>query len=370
MSATILEILEKVIPAELYPSLPQNFVFREGESVPAHIIVENPNVSLYCLDDANRRALFVETPLGIDLEQAPFYYMAQYDHAQRLIAVPYETFHHLADEIISGDLIIIHSTGRCGSTLISQAFAEVDGVRSLSEPDIFTQIHFMRFLDRSRDDEYRRLLRSCTRLYSLRAPTLALKFRAMCIQVGDLLYEAFPDAKNLFLYRNAETWARSMGVEFRPLEDRRQPVAEFPIYRRSMAPLSLDFAARRGREANPVELAALAWLSLVERYVALYDSGIPFLAVRFEDIRAQPRRVLAAIFDYCGLRGASVERAYAVFARDSQEGTVYSQASRQEQPRIPLTEDERARFQEILAERPVVRSADYIAPGTLMLGEA
>src|SRR5829696_5264242 len=99
----------------------------------------------------------------------------------------------------------------------------------------------------------------------------------MCIQLGDLLYEAFPNATNLFLYREMVSWSRSMGAEFRPVAERRVPVREFPIHRRTMAPLSVPFAAEYGREANPVELATLTWLSLMEKYLALSDAGMPFL---------------------------------------------------------------------------------------------
>jgi hypothetical protein len=302
VGATILTILEKVKDHEVVPAHLDNFVVREAETVPAEIILDDPHISLYCLDDANQRVIFVETPPDIDLLQAPFYYDAQYRHAQRLLAVPYERFHQLADSIMACDLIFLYSTGRCGSTLISQALSTVEGVRSLSEPDIYTQIHLMRYEDKSRDAEYARLLKSCTRLLGRHSPILAIKFRGMCIYVGDLLYEAFPRAKTLFLYRDAETWARSMFLEFLPVEERRAPSSEIPFYRRSIAPLSIPFAARHGREGSRVEFTALMWLSMMEQYLALYAQGVRFLTIRYETIQAQPSCVLTTLFDYWGLK--------------------------------------------------------------------
>jgi hypothetical protein len=117
-------------------------------------------------------------------------------------------------------------------------------------------------------------------------------------------------------------------------------------------------------------MSALMWLSMMDKYLALGNQGVPFLAVRYEDIKAQPKRVLTAIFDYCGLSNASVEQAYRVFARDSQEGTVFSQASYQQRIRIPLSEDEQDRFRAVLREHPVIQSPDFIAPHTLALGDA
>ncbi len=367
MDATVLEIAEKVKERSVGQTALDNFVVRDGGSVDLSIL-DQPTVSLYCLDDEAQRAIFVETPPGADLDAAPFYYVAQYEQAQRLIAVPIEDFHRVADTLPTGDLIFVHSTGRCGSTLISQALATVEGVRSLSEPDIYTQIHLMRFLDHTRDAEYQRLLASATRFYTSRSPTTAIKFRAMCISVGDLLGAAFPDAKNLFLYRHAETWVRSMNLEMRPIEVRRVPLAEQDIPRHWMgiAPLIIPFSEQHGRMPTPNELMALGWVSLMAQYLALHEAGHPFLAVRYEDIKAQPKAVLAAIFDYCGLE-ADVDRAYEVFGKDSQAGTEWSQEQRQQRAIVPLEDEDYAQFRAVISEHPVIRSADFIAPGTLDL---
>jgi hypothetical protein len=43
-----------------------DFQTHRGQVVEAEMILEQPNISLYCLDHANRQALFVETPLEIE----------------------------------------------------------------------------------------------------------------------------------------------------------------------------------------------------------------------------------------------------------------------------------------------------------------
>ncbi len=261
MDATVLEIVDKVKARSVAQTALDNFVVRDGELVDLSIL-DQPNVSLYCLDDEAQRAIFVETPPGVDLDDAPFYYVSQYEQAQRLIAVPIADFHRVADSLPIGDVIFIHSTGRCGSTLISQALATVAGVRSLSEPDIYTQIHTLRFADRGSDEHYQRLLASATRFYASRSPTTAIKFRAMCISVGDLLCAAFPDAKNLFLYRNAEAWARSMNLQMRPAEQRRDPLPmqDIPPHWMGIAPLlsALQRATRTHPHRQRIDGARLA----------------------------------------------------------------------------------------------------------------
>ena len=77
----------------------EHFTTQKGQTVDPQTILDQPNLSLYCLDHANRRALFVETPAEIDLFQAPFYFIAQYEAATRLIAVPYDTLHALAQQV-------------------------------------------------------------------------------------------------------------------------------------------------------------------------------------------------------------------------------------------------------------------------------
>ena len=73
-----------------------DFSVTSGEAVDADIVRDNPNISLYCLDDAEKRAIFVELPPGVDLATAAFVYDTQSKQAQRLIAVPYETFRQVA----------------------------------------------------------------------------------------------------------------------------------------------------------------------------------------------------------------------------------------------------------------------------------
>ncbi len=76
-----------------------DFQVHSGQQLDPHIILEQLNISLYCLDHANEQMIFVETLPEVDLLRAPFYFIAQYDAAQRLIAVPYDTLHTLANEV-------------------------------------------------------------------------------------------------------------------------------------------------------------------------------------------------------------------------------------------------------------------------------
>ena len=215
MEARVLHIEEKIKRGELEVASLSGFRYRTGPTVDAQIILDQPQITLHCLDDEHRQAVFVEAPPGVDVNLGPFISWAQYQNAQRLLTVPYETFCALSDAM--GDrfsrLIPMYSVGRCGGTLMSRALNRLDNVLSLDEPDPYNNIVRMRPGNRSRDAELTRLLQASTRLLYKPArsgvDTLFIKFRPASIQAGDLMHKAFPTARSMFLYRNAEAWAQS-----------------------------------------------------------------------------------------------------------------------------------------------------------------
>src|SRR5262245_50080443 len=96
MQANQLILEEKVKPHAFGTVSSSDFRYTEGPSIDPRVVIEQSNISLYCMDHDNERAIFVETPLDDALLQAPFYFVTQYETAQRLIAVPYNTLHQLA----------------------------------------------------------------------------------------------------------------------------------------------------------------------------------------------------------------------------------------------------------------------------------
>lgn len=360
MAAHLLRIEDKVAPLEYFPSVPSNFVLADGGPVPAGTVLE-PGYDLYCLDDAARRALFVSVPPGTDLTAAPFCYLAQYRAAQHVVAVPYEELHGLADGLPDPALVLLYSVGRCGSTLLSRGFTAVPGVRSLSEPDVLSDVAMLRHWDPSREDEYAALVRSCLRLLGRSAPVLAVKPRGGAVGIADLVQRQFPAVRNLFLYRHAERWMESMHAGFTPSLPDDAAMPTFLRYLLSQAPLLATFAQRAGRQPHLSETYALTWLSMMDRYVRLRDAGVPFLPLRYEELTAAPRETLTAVLDWCGLPTGAVGEVLATFATDSQEGTGLSRAARAETTAAlpPLDEEDYALARAILADHPTVTTPDW-----------
>jgi hypothetical protein len=324
--AQILEIQQKIKAHPNRPASLEDFAYTRGAHIEAEIILRSPCISLYCVDDAQRQAIFVQTPESVDLTPAPFYYQAQYAHAQRLLAISYDTLHRLAALLPEGDLplVLLYSVGRTGSTLLSKAFGALGTVCSLSEPDIYTQAVRLRLAaGGARDDEVRALLAASTKL--LLAPAASrgatvgvLKFRSPCIELADLLGQAFPQARNLFLYRDLAAWLPSAAAMLGIFEE--DAAQQLPGLITAFAGRTPLLAARLQEPGEPptaVEFVALLWLAVVQRYLALQRAGA-WYALRYEDLVAQPAQTLQEVLAFVGLPPHLVDSALQAYAQDAQ----------------------------------------------------
>ena len=304
-----------------------DFQVHAGRSVDPHAILEQSTLSLYCLDHVNQQALFVETLPEVDLLQAPFYFIAQYEAAQRLIAVPYAALHALARdaEIAPQRIILFYSTGRCGSTLFSHVLNLNSSVVSFSEPDVFSQLVMMRTAHQSLDEEIASLLMDVVMVMTANAQQqgfqyYAFKFRSYVLSVSDLLYQTLPQAKLLFMYRNALTWAYSFSRTFGdPSDDgfaERLGKSGF----RYMIP-SVNEYLKTHAQVSWIEYVARMWVSTMQDTRWLQQQGAPLACARFEDLKAKPQEVIQSLLTHCGLPMPDPDQLAQVLAKDSQAGT-------------------------------------------------
>lgn len=372
MDAQRLTIVSKVRGHPVVPVSLSDFQYREAEAVEPQVVLERPFISLYCLDHPNKRAIFVETPSDVDLSAAPFFYQAQYEAAQHLIAVSYDTLHSLAStvQIDPRRIILIYSTGRCGSTLVSRALNQAENVVSYSEPDFYTQIQALRTADGSRDAELSDVARSCTLILCRSgmqrdgAPAWAIKFRSWGIELGDLLYRIFPEAKVIFLYRHAEAWARSFARMARMFEPEGSQVGRV-MYQAigPLIPLVARYMATHPTPMAPVEMLACMWVSVMARCFDLQRQGVRMFAARYEELKTAPRELLTAMFAYCGVSVNSNEALNQILAQDSQAGTTLSQ-SHTERSSSRLSDDQLAELNRLIHHYAPTLRAGTIVPQT------
>lgn len=331
MYATVYEVQGQLEGRSYLAGLDHFDLCRVGE-VPADRVLETPGLTLYAFDDDERCAVFVETPPEIDLTTAPFYYLAQKEHARSVYTLPYSTFNRLARTLPDPEhLILLHSVGRCGSTLLCRALGALGEVVTLSEPDTYTRIPGIRPFDGSRDAELTELIGSATRFHcpSTASNTVLLKLRGWCTEMADLLYAAFPDASALFLGRDLEGWMRSMGRLVRLGDPQRE--AHYRSHKGSLTmyiyPRDRYISLLRTDPTPPetrLEDIALHWTSLTKRYLDLHRKGVIPHALTFRDVTEHPERSLRAVADALHIPLTHLSRALEVFEHDSQADTHLS----------------------------------------------
>jgi hypothetical protein len=373
MKANLLEITARQRRDSFAVADPGDFEFSEGSSINPQTVLTNPLISLYCLDHANRRALFVETAPGVDLSQAPFLYQAQYENTVNLIGVPYETLHELARGISLDDrnLILVYSVGRTGSTLLGAALNAADGIVGLSEPDVFTQLVALREWDRSNDAEISALVESCTKLLCKPTEQIAspagwvIKFRSFAIELGDLLYKHFPNTRNIFLYRHAEAWLNSMYRVFGDTEGDIGFRTFIQGWLSTLVPPIARHVQAGGSLLSYPSMFSKLWVNTLERYMDLQNVGMAGLAIRYEDLKAAPHETLQKILAHCGLPMMSMEAVYQVLEKDSQAGSGMSQEALRHKT-SGLTDAHRADLFRELQSHPTIQSPDFVVPATWM----
>ena len=345
---------------------PTDFKLREGDALDPQLLITDPNYSLYCLDFDKRTALFVETPVDVDIYSAPFLYIAQYENATRLIEIPYETLHELAAEVQfnAANLILVYSIGRCGSTLVSHALGAVEGVQSLSEPDVLTQMLAEWGADDLGGGEKALLVRSsiimqCVPGILTGSNAWAMKFRSSVTEMGPLIYKLFPEAKLVFLYRALGPWAKS----FFKIMGGGDPneVQSLDILRLLFGKGLRGLETRE--EATSLEIMGTLYVPVMEKCIEMLGMGIPMFIFRYEELVKEPLDVLRKMYDFCGLSSRTVHNLDAILSRDSQEGTLLSRDAPTEMP-SQLSADDLQKLHQMIQASPHKVPSDGIIPGS------
>jgi hypothetical protein len=308
MPATLHAIEARLIDNELDPASASNF--RLGPAAPAdpRRAVEEPGWSLYCLDWPGRHALFLDIGAEVDLSRAPFVHGTQFRLARRALRVPFDALADLAAAVVPPRrMILVFNIGRCGTTLVNAMLNEIEGVWSLSEQDTF----FDMVMDRASLDpaEIQHMLAPCTRLMFRPPPgraahAFAIKFRSQDLFHAERFHAAFPDAAFVFLYRDAAGWGRSFwrmlarfGLAKTLPRDQRRYL--WRIFSAATDPAALDGILDLDAEhLYPEEILAASWALSIARYRRLLGDGIPFLALRYNELDADRERVALRLLEH------------------------------------------------------------------------
>lgn len=368
MDATLYTIEGRSRGGEPEPAQLAHFTLSAGESVSSQMIVDDLRWMPYCLDAQNRRVIFVDVPTEVDLSEAVFAHLSQFHHARRVLSVPYESLAALSAQVSQPEnLIFVFNVARAGTTLVHRMLNRVDSVWCLSELDIHTGISVLERSE-SADEEILYLIQHCTPLsFRPRQPknTFALKFRSQSLQVADLFHRAFPQGKCIFLYRDALSWGNS----FYKFVQRLDAAALFEnpeILKNLWAGFALQADMSRleafiGRPAEHVGLEEFfpgMYAIHIEKYMETFRQGVPYYAIRYNELDSDREAVTAKLLEHCGLSPEALPEVMRAFERDSQEG---SQIAR-DRPAKSFTPEQSARFLEVLGRHPQYTDPDILLP--------
>jgi hypothetical protein len=119
-------------------------------------------------------------------------------------------------------------------------------------------------------------------------------------------------------------------------------------------------------DSSAIDLYTTAWLSVMQRYRFLQQRGIPTCTIRYENLVANPQKIVSAIFEYCGLSLAEVSHACQVFAKDSQSDSNLSKENlSKHEIQIPDILKIRQRVDKLLQKHPEIKTSDFWVPDTL-----
>jgi hypothetical protein len=103
---------------------------------------------------------------------------------------------------------------------------------------------------------------------------------------------------------------------------------------------------------------AAGWPHHLEEYSRLLEGGMPFLALRYNELVRNRDGELRRLFSHCGISHSGIARALTAFDEDSQKGTAI--ARKGEKPRFD--DAGRARYRAALAKNPPFADPDLILP--------
>jgi hypothetical protein len=347
----------------------KDFLLGEIGQLPVEKILEDPHITLYGLDFENRWAVFVETPADIDLSQASFYFNTQFEKANRVLTIPFETMIQMAKSVTTDDnhLILIYSVGRCGSTLASKIFAQIPGVINISEPYALSHLVIARNTRKVSEDQLIALLDASIRLIcKTKADTAwVVKGQSFVIELADWLHNIYPRTRNLFLYRHAETWLQSGLRAFS--RDVEETDEEQKIRRERLGQLVPAIAGYDPHlHLSHAGMLSMMWLTTMERYVQCSRLGIEMLAIRYASWLSAPRETAEAMLEYCWCKPTDMTAIYETLNRDSQADSHLSREALQHHNRV-MHEHELEELHLFLGGHAFINEADFEVPNTLKL---
>lgn len=354
MKADVSIILDRSEDSPVAPRQPEQFDLAPADQFEPDIVL-GENWSLYCLDLANDRAIFVELPQGADLAMAPFAYAEQFQLAHRAAALPLTALSGLAARVAPPEnLVLLMSTGRCGSTLVSRILSKIPGVWSLSEPDWPTNLALERF--GVEHAKRAMLIAACTRLTCrppnpLKTRVIVIKPRSEMVCQASAYVDVLQGARAVFLYRDCQGYVNSVhrfaqkvqGVANPPRGTREWEVVRHLATIGSPESL-LESYFLPGEEIGAVDLMALGWVLRMDAYRKASGGGMHVTPIHYRDLNTDRAGQTRLLLKECGMAEDNLNAALQGFDKDAQANSIGAGTAQME----PLSGRQHERISELL----------------------
>ena len=350
-------------------------------------VLLRPDVTLYCVTSDS--AVFVRCPAACNIYSSvssPFFYLAQFLNAQEVYITTLNWFHLLAAEITEDCRVPVtwlSSTGRCGSTMLTQVMERVPGTVSISEPDAILNIAAMAKSGQITSEQKRSLLKSAISIlvfsaqsYTKPSPSGAdearercgrvfIKTRSECLVLVEDIRRLFPHVVHVFMWRRLATLLGSFkqfgGVLRTPwvkLVDS-EIVASVTSYFRKSTFLHEFYGSEEEKSAvldlvpclSFVGIMATAVSSQLKRVQLLQSQGFAVPALLYEDILSDPAKTIGNLFDYLQISREQLPVALTAMKKQSQSNLPCADSKKQPsvKSRDQLTSREWRDVQKVLA---------------------
>ena len=345
---------EKELPVA--PPKPEDFTVEPAEgSDPARLLAE-PGWSPYCFDGTD--LWFTRLP-DTDLAAVPFVFMSQFDRAEEFAKLSPAELVKITEGLDTPKIAMIYSIGRCGTTLANHVLNASPDVWCLSEPDVFDHVAKL-----GGDAETHHALARFFHAIRTKpdATVLGIKYRSQSLFCAPALHAAFPQSKNVFMYRDALGWGNSLfaftaklGLESPYVIDIIGFMWEMMV-REPVADAIARHTEFSGETVEPSVVYALLWQKHLNAYQAARAEGIPMVPIRYNEFNANREEGVRNLFAALGIPEIPADEAMRVFENDSQEGTIMGRVEKP--PR--LDEAQVALLHKTLADNSPLVSADTI----------
>ncbi|KAK2153346.1 hypothetical protein LSH36_300g04075 [Paralvinella palmiformis] len=316
------------------------------EAFESPTIVLLDNCTLYTI--TRTEAVFVQNEPSWrgDAFQEDFFILGQYHNADKLIIVPLVHFNKLVEdlEIDEARIIFLHNQARSGSTLLTAIFKNTDRCICISEPRCLTVLCKLIFSDNAwHGATARRLVRNtirilCKPLKSFGENVLAYVIKPVTFDAVsmEIIQEAFPEAVQLFIYRDPI----DVSVSIRRIGEVLETFKLF-YYLPNIGNISELFVWGTGfhyREYKHWKCAINQELEFGYRvscismyhYLRALMHGVKIYGLRYADLVTYEDKVIRDVFTKCRLPGSLADKAKEAMKKDSQGNSPISREKLEE----------------------------------------